>query len=97
MSLHKPVIRTVTCPDSSNVEKIRFFQATSILHVFFKNRDKSRIEYYEYQNVTQEVFNQLIVAESVGRALYQHITCKEHRDSFPYKKIIRKLTGAAAK
>ncbi len=62
---------------SSNIDEVEHDSSTSTLKVTFKNGSR-----YKYDEVPQVVFEQLISAESVGKALNQMVKGK-----FAYTKL----------
>jgi hypothetical protein len=64
-------------PDSSTVKTTSFDDSLNRLEIEFKNGGR-----YQYEGFTQEDWNRLIAAESIGSFIHRNI-----RGKFPYTKI----------
>ena len=67
--------------NSSQIAAVGFDPATKVMTIQFKGKGST----YEYQNVSQEVYDGLCGAESVGTYFGQNI--KSAPDKYPFKKI----------
>ena len=68
--------------DSSQLAAVGYDPASKILTIQFKGKKATT---YEYQNVTQELYDGLLNAESVGTYFGQNV--KSAPEKYPYKKI----------
>ncbi len=74
-----------TSVESSQISGVGHDSSTQTLGVRFKAGKRSAASEYHYSNVSNELFTQLVNAESVGSYFGQHI--KPFADLYPYRKI----------
>lgn len=63
--------------DSSNIDKVEYDADGLVLRVTFKNGGM-----YEYEGVLQEIVDEMLSADSVGRYFHSNV-----RMNYPYTKI----------
>lgn len=68
-------MKRVETPQSSNIAVVE--HEGQILYVTFKNRSK-----YSYEGVTENLYEQLVNAESVGKFFNKNV-----KGVFPFKKV----------
>lgn len=67
--------------DSSIVEKVEYFDASKIMHVYFKSDGSI----YEYHNISKDMINKIMNAASVGSFLKKEVF--DEKVKFPAYKI----------
>lgn len=71
--------------DSSQIAEVGHDPETETLGIRFKATKKNPITEYHYSFVSDDVFQALLTAESVGKYFTEHI--KQRPDLYPYQKI----------
>lgn len=77
--------------DSTNIRMLAF--DGKHLTVRFRNASPSRAVYV-YQDVPQEIWDQLVTAESVGSSFGKLV--RKHPDRFPFRKLSRRPVARTA-
>ena len=73
--------------NGSEIHSIGYDPATQTLRIAFPNRKTGLVQStYDYANVTQATFDDLMKADSKGEYFEWHI--KPHTETYPYKKLV---------
>ncbi len=71
--------------DSSQISEVGYDPETATLGIRFKAGKKSPASEYHYADVTDDVYQGLLTATSVGRYFAEQI--KQRPDLYPYTKV----------